>query len=318
MVPVKSSVDVTVNNETKTITIPQDSTSGTATFSGLTVGETYSVSENNISGVPDGYTLDTSNSTTSASGTVAATSTASLTNAYKPTTPPVEPVTTGSLTVTKTFSGTVNNAAPDGFTASFQLEKQNGDAWTNSGSSVNYSSFSNGAYTFDNLVPGTYRVTETITSNGTGIKANESSASAGETYFVSKADTSTVAVAAGTTPAALTITNTYAVKPTTPPVEPIKTGTLTINKAVTGVDSSVDMSNYSVTVSYANTSKTITGFTYDTASNVWKSSTGAITLDAGTTYTVTETAAPDVTGYTKGTTEISNRQPDRHQVHPRR
>ena len=44
--------------------------------------------------------------------------------------------------------------------ATFQLQKLNGDTWTNVGEAVPFSAFVNNTYTFTDLVEGTYRVIE--------------------------------------------------------------------------------------------------------------------------------------------------------------
>ena len=64
--------------------------------------------------------------------------------------------TPGSITVNKIATGA---ATPAG--ATFQLQKLNGETWTNVGEAVAYSSFVNNAYKFAGLEEGTYRVVET-------------------------------------------------------------------------------------------------------------------------------------------------------------
>ena len=61
----------------------------------------------------------------------------------------------GSITVTKTSTGAATPA-----TATFQLQKQDGENWINVGEAVPYSAFVDGKYTFSDLNEGTYRVIE--------------------------------------------------------------------------------------------------------------------------------------------------------------
>ena len=76
---------------------------------------------------------------------------------------------TSPLTVTKTFTGTTGNAAPEGFAADFQLYELNtdGTAWTAVGDPVPYSDFTDGSYTFMLEQDKTYAVTETVSAAGT-------------------------------------------------------------------------------------------------------------------------------------------------------
>ena len=73
-----------------------------------------------------------------------------LTNTYVP---PVH--TLGSITVTKVTDGAATPA-----TATFQLQKQDGEEWVNVGEAVPYSAFVDGQYTFSGLTEGSYRVIE--------------------------------------------------------------------------------------------------------------------------------------------------------------
>ena len=76
---------------------------------------------------------------------------------------------TSPLTVTKTFTGTTGNAAPEGFAADFQLYEldTDGTAWTAVGDPVPYSDFTDGSYTFMLEQDKTYAVTETVSAAGT-------------------------------------------------------------------------------------------------------------------------------------------------------
>ena len=57
--------------------------------------------------------------------------------------------------MTKTSTGADTPA-----TATFQLQKQDGEAWINVGEAVPYSAFVDGKYTFSDLTEGSYRVIE--------------------------------------------------------------------------------------------------------------------------------------------------------------
>ena len=63
--------------------------------------------------------------------------------------------TLGSIVVNKNTTGATTPAG-----ATFQLQKLNGDTWTNVGEAVPFSAFVNNTYTFTDLVEGTYRVIE--------------------------------------------------------------------------------------------------------------------------------------------------------------
>ena len=84
-----------------------------------------------------------------------------------------------------------------------------------------------------------------------------------------------------------------------PPPDPDK-GNLTVVKTVTGVDQDADMSSYSVNISVNNgqLTGTIRNFTYQAATGNWTASVSFTNQNVGS-YTVTETTAPDITGYEK-------------------
>ena len=63
--------------------------------------------------------------------------------------------TNGSVVVTKNATGATTPAD-----ATFQLQKMEGNDWTNVGEAIAYSAFVDGAYTFAELEEGTYRVVE--------------------------------------------------------------------------------------------------------------------------------------------------------------
>ena len=76
-----------------------------------------------------------------------------VTNTYTEIYEPVH--TLGSIVVNKTATGATTPAD-----ATFQLQKQDGETWTNVGEAVAYSAFVNNAYNFTGLEAGTYRVVE--------------------------------------------------------------------------------------------------------------------------------------------------------------
>ena len=116
------------------------------------------------------YTATDSNGTTTTEGKTSATMPAAgsvsvtINNSAKFTSP---------LTVTKTFTGTTSNTAPEQFAANFQLYELKSDGtWTAIGDAVPYSDFTadtNGVptYTFMLEQGKTYAVTETVTNAGT-------------------------------------------------------------------------------------------------------------------------------------------------------
>ena len=75
---------------------------------------------------------------------------------------------TSPLTVTKTFTGTTDNAAPEDFAADFQLYElgTDGTTWAAVGDPVPYSEFTDGSYTFMLEQGKTYAVTETVSNAG--------------------------------------------------------------------------------------------------------------------------------------------------------
>ena len=130
----------------------------TYTFNELEEG-TYKVVESGAE--VDGYTLETSYSadavlskTTANNGDTSVSNGAiSVTNKYTEIYVPVH--TLGSITVSKTTTGATTPAD-----AIFQLQKLDGETWTNVGEAVAYSAFIDNTYTFNELEEGTYRVVE--------------------------------------------------------------------------------------------------------------------------------------------------------------
>ena len=106
-----------------------------------------------------------------------------VTNAYTEIHVPVH--TLGSIVVRKTTTGATTPAG-----ATFQLQKLNGETWTNVGEVVPFSAFVNNAYTFTELEEGTYRVVESgaeveefdlTTSYSDDVVLNKSTAGNGDT-----------------------------------------------------------------------------------------------------------------------------------------
>ena len=128
------------------------------TFTDLVEG-TYRVIESGAA--VSGYTLETTygenvvlTKTTATNGDTSVNSGAIIvTNKYTEIYVPVH--TLGSIVVNKTTSGATTPA-----NATFQLQMLNGETWTNVGEAVPFSAFVDNAYTFTNLVEGTYRVIE--------------------------------------------------------------------------------------------------------------------------------------------------------------
>ena len=128
---------------------------GKYTFSGLTEG-TYRVIESGA-WVEDyrrttvyGENVTLIKTTEDDGDTFVSNDSIEVTNTY---TPYVH--TLGSITVTKTSTGAATPA-----TATFQLQKLDGENWINVGEAVPYSAFVDGKYTFSDLTEGTYRVIE--------------------------------------------------------------------------------------------------------------------------------------------------------------
>lgn len=128
------------------------------TFSELEEG-TYRVVESGAE--VDGYTLETgysadavlSKTTANNGDTSVSNGTISVTNKYTEIHVPMH--TLGSITVNKTTTGATTPAD-----AAFQLQKLDGETWTNVGNPVAYADFVGNAYTFADLDEGTYRVIE--------------------------------------------------------------------------------------------------------------------------------------------------------------
>ena len=110
------------------------------TATDLPSGIAYTVTEPDTKGYEVSYTNCT--------GILNADQTAIVTNNKYSNTP-------GSVIVTKTTTGA---ETPED--ATFQLQKLNGLVWENIGEAVAYSAFVDGAYTFEDLEEGTYRVVE--------------------------------------------------------------------------------------------------------------------------------------------------------------
>ena len=115
--------------------------------------------------------------------------------------------TPGTITVNKIATGA---ATPAG--ATFQLQKLNGETWTNVGEAVAFSQFVDGAYTFTGLEEGTYRIVE----SGAEVEGYtlETTYSANVVLTKTTADNGDTAVDSNK----ISVTNAYAIeeKPTEP------------------------------------------------------------------------------------------------------
>lgn len=109
----------------------------------------------------------------------------------------------GQVTVTKSFAiGNTTIAAPEGFSATFSLYKadENGAKTGSSLASATYAEFTNGSYTFQNLLPGSYIVEETNINGGTTSTVQ---------YVGNKTNSSSVVTVTAGNTAGTSITNEY-------------------------------------------------------------------------------------------------------------
>ena len=109
----------------------------------------------------------------------------------------------GQVTVTKSFAiGDTTIAAPEGFSATFSLYKadENGAKTGSSLASATYAEFTNGSYTFQNLLPGSYIVEETNINGGTTSTVQ---------YVGNKTNSSSVVTVTAGNTAGTSITNEY-------------------------------------------------------------------------------------------------------------
>lgn len=109
----------------------------------------------------------------------------------------------GQVTVTKSFAiGNTTIAAPEGFSATFSLYKadENGAKTGRSLASATYEEFTDGSYTFQDLLPGSYIVEETKINGGTTSTVQ---------YVGNKTNSSSVATVTAESTADTSITNEY-------------------------------------------------------------------------------------------------------------
>lgn len=167
---VKANTNYTVNGVTHTT--GKDGTfklkaDETATFSNIPANATYYVKELDTGNYDVSFNDDSTSTSADSNGAV----TSSRYSADEQKTVVVHnEARSGQVTVTKSFAiGNTTIAAPEGFSATFSLYKadENGAKTGSSLASATYVEFTNGSYTFQNLLPGSYIVEETNINGGT-------------------------------------------------------------------------------------------------------------------------------------------------------
>ena len=144
-------------------------------------------------------------------------------NVDPPIVPPVH--TLGSIVVTKNATGATTPAD-----ATFQLQKMEGNDWTNVGEAVAYSAFVDGACTFAELEEGTYRVVE----SGAEIADLNLTATYSENAVLNKTTAANGDTTVGN--GAIFVTNTY-----TEIHQPVHTqGSIVVIKNATGATTPAD------------------------------------------------------------------------------
>lgn len=144
----------------------------TAIFSGIEVGTRVRVTEVDVSETPIGSTVADNYTivytvTDGAGNQIEGSSTSGGIEADMPGYGSIQATInntakfTRPLKLVKTFTGTENNAAPEGFDATFTLQVKDGNDWTDVGSITYQEDFEDGAYIFWLETDAVYRVVET-------------------------------------------------------------------------------------------------------------------------------------------------------------
>ncbi len=254
-VPANLSFTVTcaANNYSQTVAYT-NFTGSSYTISDLLPG-TYTVTESEAD--VDGYNLSTTytGEVNTAEVTAGGTASITVTNTYEE--QPVLP-TTGSLTITKSFSGIAELPQELSFTVACAANEYS--------RTISYTNFTGSSYTISDLLPGTYTVTESEADvDGYNLS----------TTFVNNADSATIA-AGGT--GTIGVINTYSLPQAAP------TGTLSVTKSVNNQEGgdTVFTFNYQITDSEE---------TLDSGSFTLKNGetwTYDDTLAVGTSFTIEE------------------------------
>ena len=160
----KANTNYTVNGVTHTTGADgtfQLKADETATFSNIPANATYYVKELDTGNYDVSFNDDSTSTSADSNGAV----TSSRYSADDKKTVVVHnEARSGQVTVTKSFAiGNTTIAAPEEFSATFSLYKadESGNKTGNFLESVTYAEFTNGSYTFQNLLPGRYIVEET-------------------------------------------------------------------------------------------------------------------------------------------------------------
>lgn len=256
----------------------------TATFSNIPANATYYVKELDTGNYDVSFNDDSTSTSADSNGAVTS---SRYSAGDKKTVVVHNKARSGRVTVTKSFAiGDRTIAAPEGFSATFSLYKadENGAKTGSSLASATYAEFTNGSYTFQNLLPGRYIVEET------GIHGGATST----VRYIGDATNSspTVTVSAGETEKTK-ITNAYE----------YTSRNLTITKTVTGnmgdknkefeftLMLTKNNDAYTANLSYSKNNGTTETLSANNSAYTFSMKHGdsvTIRIPAGYTYTVTE------------------------------